>query len=101
MKLSEEMLDEGRAKVTAMDLEGLMTWVKQHVPTVDASEVEKTFRMLLTTRNPDRALKLFDKYFPKVDPARDIRRGFVRLGCLVFVGLGVLGGIIYLVQTIF
>lgn len=104
MKLSEEVLDEGRTIIRAMDLEGLMAWSEKHVPTLTAKtrgDIEKTFGLMFKARDPDRALKLFDSYFSSVDPARDVRQGLMRLGCLVFVALGLLGGIVYLVQTIF
>jgi len=101
MKLTEEVLEEGRVFVRAQDLEGLLVWHNKHVPTVTASEVEKTFKLLFTARDPERALKLFDRFYTEVDPAAHVRSGLMRLGCILFVALGALGGAVYLFRAIF
>jgi len=99
-KLSEEVLAEGRTFVEAQDLEGLKVWCETHAPTVTWSEVEKTFALIFKAGDTPRALKLFDRFFPTVDPARDVRQALAKLGCLLFLALGALGGVVYLVSVL-
>lgn len=100
-KLSEEVLDEGRDLVRAKDLEGFKVWCGKHAYTVPWAVLEKDFSMLLRHDQVDMAVRLFDKFFPKVDPTSDVALGLMKLGCIGFVALGVIGGVLYLVKNIF
>jgi hypothetical protein len=100
-KLTPEVLDAGRILVRAKDMDGFKVWCERHAFTVSWSEIEKSFGPLFKADQVDMALKLFDKFFPSVDTARDVRQGLGRLGCVLFVALGALGGIVYLVTRLF
>ena len=99
-KLSDEVLEEGRALVEAKDLAGFKLWCEKHAYTVTWSELEKTYTPLFKYDQMDMALKLYDKFFPELDNAKHVRGGLIRLGCFVFIGLGALGGIVYLVSVV-
>lgn len=99
-RLSEEVLAEGRALVRAKDMEGLKLWCETHAYTVTWSEIERSFAPLFKYNHLQMALKLFDKFFPDLDNAKNVRRGLARLGCLIFLGLGALGGVVYLISVL-
>lgn len=101
MKLSEEVLAEGRAQVEAKDMAGFKVWCEKHAYSVSWSEVERSYAPLFKHDHMDMALRLFDKFFPELDNAKHVRKGLMRLGCVVFLALGALGGVVYLVQAIF
>ena len=108
-KLTDEVLKEGRAKVTGSDLEGLMEWVRTNAPGVFPEDtlrsMGKTFKMTFLAQDPARGLKLFNKTFADMDPqaevaGRKLRNG-VGCGCALFAGLGLLGGVVYLFRSLF
>jgi len=100
-KLSEEVLAQGRAFVEAKDLDGFKAWAERYAYTVTWAELEKTFTPLFKCDQMGIALKLFDKFFPALDNAVYLRKGLVRLGCMIFIGLGALGGVVYLISAVF
>jgi hypothetical protein len=98
-KLSAEVLEQGRERIRAGDLDGFMAWVKEHVPFINLGTVRDTYTMVFKANDTVRGLRLFDKVFPEVDTARDLREGLVKLAFRGMVFLGALGGVIYLIQT--
>jgi len=101
MKLSEEVLEEGRALVEAKDMAEFKVWCGKHAYTVTWSELERSYTPLFKYDQVDMALKLYDKFFPELDNAKHVRGGLMRLGCVIFIALGVLGGVVYLFRVIF
>ena len=107
-KLTDEALAEGRARIAESDLEGLMEWVRTNAPGVFTEDslfqMERTYRLTLMVPDLPRALKLFNRTFEEMDPQAEVAAGklaaVTKAGCLVFVGLGLLGGVVYLVRSL-
>jgi hypothetical protein len=104
MKLTETQLEEGRVYIRANDIDALGRWIEAHKVIIDRVEVLKTFRRIAPA-DPERAIKLFDKVFEDMDPVFDRRVILWRLGfriiIVLVVALGCIGGIVYLVKTVF
>src|SRR3989304_2173487 len=99
--LTKEILDEGRAFVKAKDLDGLMGWINKNTFSYDKSLIRKTFGTLFNTDNVERAVRLFDVTFEDHRPGVLKAAILLRIGCLLFVALGILGGIVYLIRIVF
>ena len=98
-KLSAEVLERGRDRIRAGDLNGFMAWVQEHGPVINLSVVRDTYTKVFKANDTEKGLKLFDGVFPHADRARDYREAILKLGVLFVVLLGSLGGVIYLVQS--
>lgn len=98
-KLSDEILEQGRERIRAQDLEGFMSWVQKHAPNINAVTVKDTYSTIFKAQNTEKGLKLFEAVFPEVDPEKDARVTLLALGILVLVLLGSLGGVVYLFQS--
>lgn len=95
-RLTEAMLNEGREAVRRQDLDGLEAWIKRTRVMIDIEVAKNTFRKCFLTGNPARALKMFDAAFTEADPVVDRVVLFGKLPLMLFVALGLLGGITYL-----
>jgi len=100
-KLSPEILEEGRELIRAYDLEGFLGWVRTHSPLMNQDLIRSTYEKVFRAQDSEKGLKLFDAVFPNLDPGAERTGIFVRIGCLLFIGLGLLGGIVYLVRSVF
>lgn len=95
-RLTEETLNEGRAFVRQRDLDGLVAWIERTRVIIDIEVVKTTFEALFRASNTERALKVFNAAFLTADPVMDRVRGYVGLAVLIFVALGLAGGVMYL-----
>jgi hypothetical protein len=104
MKLSDEVLDEGRTHIRARNLDGLKAWVEKHAYSISAEEVAKTYKLLFMAKDTTRALKLFDKVFTDLDPVLDVLGARIKtaVSCVsvCLIGLGCVGGIAYLIVMV-
>jgi hypothetical protein len=98
-KLSAEVLEQGRDRIRAGDLEGFMAWVKKHVPLIKLEIVRDTYTTVFKYGDTEKGLKLFEKVFPEVDMAKDIRELLFKMGIALMVLLGSLGGVVYLFRS--
>ena len=104
MKLTDVELEEGRALVRAGDGVGLEAWIHRRGILINKEVLRDT--MLRTMQgDPDRAIKLFDRVFPGMDPEFDRSalkaRLTIRLLVFLFVTAGLMGGVVYLVRSLF
>lgn len=97
-KLSDEVLDEGRGFIIRKDLDGFIRWIEKNRIEIDTDMVRKTYRRCFAADDLPRALRIFDKVFPNIDPEAQRAAGWIRFGCLLFVALGLLGGVMFLIQ---
>ena len=104
MKITDEELEEGRALVRGRNTDALFAWVDKKRVVLDKELLRRTMLNVIAA-NPDRAIKLFDAVFVGMDPDFDRRVLKIRLGVRFAVALvvllGCLGGVIYLVRSIF
>ncbi len=98
-KLSTEVLEKGRDRVRNADLEGLIAWTKAHAPLMDEGMIRKTFEKVFKWKDSEKALKMFDAGFVDYDPNKDARGILLRLGVLLLILLGALGGAVYLFRA--
>ena len=101
MKLDQPTLEIGRAAIRNGDLASLVTWVTAHAPLVDVKLIRDTYTSLFRYGDTEKGLKLFDRMFQDYDPAMDARYAILKLGAVVLGVLGALGGLLYLVRSIF
>jgi len=99
MKLTDEVLDEGRALIAAADLAGLMAWVRRHAPLMRAHVVRDTYRMIFQYGDVAKGLQLFNKVFPGYDPQAHARRLMFQVAALAVLFFGALGGVVYLFRA--
>jgi len=100
-KLSDAVLDEGRALLRAGDLDAFEAWVKKHAPTLDEETVMATMnKMVGKFDRSDVAIRLFDEFFENYDAYDDVNQAGKRACCLVFVAAGALGGVVYLLRAL-
>lgn len=101
-KLSEEVLEEGRNHIRRLDSFGFNKWMIHNVPTycINHDVVMSTYNKLFASGDIAKGLKMFEA-IAGIDPAKELRKKFVGCGCVVFVGLGILGGVVYLFRSIF
>ena len=69
-KLSEEALEEGRKLIIAGDENGFAKWIETHNIMIGV----KAFEMCVRAGDVARALRLFNKTFPNIDPEEDARK---------------------------
>lgn len=104
-KLSEVVLEEGRTFIREKSLDGLVLWAERQIPIVSESTIREYFGKAFALGDPEAAMKLFDKFFPEIDPMKDFAYGCMGLiftGMIYsLVGLGALGGIVYFVRLVF
>ena len=100
-KLTDAFLDEGRALIAAKDLGGFTDWLKRSKVLIDHDVVLNTFHKCFIADDPVKALKMFDAVFPDQNPQLDLAVGLTKLGCAVLFVLGAIGGVVFLVHTIF
>ena len=98
-KLSEDVLEQGRKTVRETDLEGLLLWVKVNAPLMDEDIIQSTFVKVFAMRDTKKALKMFDAGFVDYDPTQEVLRVVLKLGMLLLVTLGAIGGVVYLVRS--
>lgn len=99
MKLSAEVLDEGRALIRASDLDGYMAWVGKHAPLMTPKFVRDTYEKIFKYGDTEKGLRLFEHVFPNYDPGAEMRIVFIRLGMKLLTFLGLVGGVVYLVRS--
>ena len=99
MKLSSEVLEQGRDRIRKSDLDGLMLWVKTHAPLMDESLVRNTFEKAFKWKDAEKALRMFDAGFVDYDPSKDLKSIFIKLGVVLLLLLGALGGVVYLFRS--
>jgi hypothetical protein len=95
-KLSYKALEDGRALVREHDLDGLVAWIERTRVIIDIEVVKTTFGRVFKAGNTETALRLFNAAFMTADPVMDRVRGYVGLAVLIFVALGLAGGVMYL-----
>ncbi len=109
-KLSGEVLEEGRKKITDSDLEGLMRWIETNTPGVfdedSLRSMRKTFGMTFLIPDAPKAMKLFNHTFNDMDPQAEVLVMRIRIAAILGVVswlmvLGILGGVFYLFRTLF
>ena len=99
MKLSSEVLEQGRDRIRNADLDGLMLWVKTHAPLMDDNVVRNTFEKVFKWNDVEKALRMFDAGFVDYDPSKDLKSIFIKLGVVLLLLLGALGGVVYLFRS--
>jgi hypothetical protein len=108
-KLTDEALSEGRRWVSQCNVGRLMGWIRENADGVFTEEtlqsMEKTYGLCFRAGDSSRALKLFNKTFEGMDPQAEVAAKKVKLwggcGCALFMGLGLLGGVVYLFRSLF
>lgn len=98
-KLREDFLEEGRDLIRAQDLDGVMAWVTRSKVMINHDVVRSIMAKCFTYGDTEKALKMFDAGFKDADPVADRIAAIGRFGCVVFVFLGLLGGVVYLFQS--
>ncbi|MHA2066224.1 MAG: hypothetical protein ACXABY_17770 [Candidatus Thorarchaeota archaeon] len=103
-KLTEVALEEGRDFIRAKNLDGFMKWIDNNNIVISRVVVKDTYSRLFKLGDTEKALKMFEKVFPGMDPTADIVGGLAhigfKVGCAVLLGLGALGGLVYLIKVI-
>lgn len=103
MRLTEAELEEGRAHVRAKDLAALERWVDARRINISRILLHDSFGRAM--RDPELAMKLFDRAFPGMDPEAERRIFRIRLAVAVvgmlLTTLGCIGGIVYLMKSVF
>ena len=112
MKLSPEVLEQGRDQIRSGDLEGLMSWVGTHAPQMSVEEVRRLFGNVLKWKDTEKALKMFDAGFVDYDAGQEARivlfkfgydayvaLGLPGVGIVLLIVLGALGGVVYLFRA--
>lgn len=104
-KFTEEQLEEARGYIREMKWDMLELWMDEHKVVIDRDLVMTTMKKCMLANDEVKAMKMFNAGFADMDPAVDRLTGKIRLyggcGCLIFVALGILGGIVYLFNWIF
>ena len=98
-KLSAEVLEQGRERVRNADLEGLISWTKTHASLMDEGMIRRTFSKVFHWKDTEKALRMFDAGFVDYDPEKDARGILLRLGVILLLLLGALGGVVYLFRA--
>jgi hypothetical protein len=106
MKISEEVLNEGRLHITNADLDGFLAWVKTNAPTINISAVKDAYSVIFRLKDTERGLKFFNKVFPEYDIAEEMATlalarylGLLLKGIFIIMFFGALGGIVYLFRS--
>lgn len=98
-KLSDESLNEGRRLALQGDRAGFQAWVERNGLS-DYNGVQKVTDMLMRASkvDPIGTRRLFDKTFGEVDPDAARAASWITFGCVLFVALGLLGGVLFLID---
>lgn len=97
--LSEEVLEEGRALIRAKNLDGFINWIEENGIRIDREVVRETYEKCFKYNDTAMALMMFEAVFPKINPRAQAVGTFIAQGCMLFVLLGLMGGIAYLFDT--
>jgi hypothetical protein len=104
-KFTEEQLEEARGYIREMKWDMLELWMDEHKVVIDRKVAMDMFKKCMRAKDEEKAMKMFNAGFADMDPAVDRLAGKIRFyggcGCLIFVCLGILGGIVYLFNWLF
>lgn len=99
-RLSVEVLEEGRGFVRQKDLEGLVEWTQRHGSRdLNYDVFIRGFEDVFRNNNERRALLMFDRTFSEMDPTVDALVYWLTLAFKVVLGLGAVGGLVYLFRS--
>jgi len=105
-KLTQRDIDEGLALLKAVNddpasRKPFYNWVEQNI-IINMSALQNAFDRCFANQNYSRAEKLYHA-FANLDynPRADLTRSLIRLAFVVVIGLGALGGVVYLAKSLF
>ena len=103
MKISEEVLSEGRQHINNADLDGFLLWVRTNAPTIDINVIKEAYSVIFKFKDTNRGLIFFNKVFPEYDISDYMQQQalikylrFLLRGLFIIFFIGALGGIVYL-----
>jgi len=101
-RLAPEVLDEARNLIRNKDLEGLLAWLSTKAPgSVDENVFRDMYSKIFSAEDVGKGLAVFNAVFPTYDPVETKVLRVATLLVYAVVGLGLAGGVLYLVRTAF